>query len=106
MKPVKKLLGERIRELRKAKGLTQEQLAELVGVEPRHISRVEGGYSSPSIERLARIAEILEVPIKELFDYMHLNDSEDRLKDIEDAIGGMSEEYQKILYKIVRVFEK
>ncbi len=106
MKPIKKLLGERIRELRKAKGLTQEQLAELVGVEPRHISRVEGGYSSPSIERLARIAEILDVPIKELFDYMHLNDSEDRLKDIEDAIGGMSEEYQKILYKIVRVFEK
>lgn len=106
MKPIKKLLGERIRELRKAKGLTQEQLAELVGVEPRHISRVEGGYSSPSIERLARIAEILEVPIKELFDYKHLNDSEDRLKDIEDAIGGMSDEYQKIVYKIVRAFGK
>lgn len=106
MKPIKKLLGERIRELRKAKGLTQEQLAELVGVEPRHISRVEGGYSSPSIERLARIAEILDVPIKELFDYMHLNDSEDRLKDIEDAIGRMSEEYQKIVYKVVRAFGK
>jgi len=106
MKLVKKLLGERIRELRKAKGLTQEQLAELVGVEPRHISRVEGGYSSPSIERLARIAEILEVPIKALFDYMHLNDSKDRLEDIESAISGMSEEYQKIIYKIVRVFGK
>ncbi len=106
MKPIRQLLGERIRELRKAKGLTQEQLAELVGVEPRHISRVEGGYNSPSIERLARIAEVLGVPIQELFNFMHLNDSADRLQDIEDAIKGMSEEYQKIVYKIVHAFEK
>jgi len=106
MKPIRKLLGERIREFRKAKGYTQEQLAELVGVEPRHISRIEGGYNSPSIERLAKISGALEVPIKELFDYMHLNDSEDRLKDIETTIGGMSEEYQKIVYKIVHAIKK
>lgn len=106
MKPIRKLLGERIREFRKAKGFTQEQLAEMVGVEPRHISRIEGGYNSPSIERLAKISDALEVPIKDLFDYMHLNDSEDRLKDIESAVSGMSEEYQKIVYKIVHAFEK
>jgi len=106
MKPIRKLLGERIRELRKAKGYTQEQLAELVGVEPRHISRVEGGYSSPSIDRLARVSEVLGVPIKDLFDFMHLNESGERLKDIDTAIKGMSEEYQQILYKIVHAFEK
>lgn len=106
MKPIRKLLGERIRELRKSKGFTQEQLAELVGVEPRHISRVEGGYSSPSIERLAKISEVLGVPIKELFDFMHLNDSGSRLQDIDEVIKGMSEEYQKIVYKIVHAFEK
>ncbi|MGE0155436.1 MAG: helix-turn-helix domain-containing protein [Geobacter sp.] len=106
MKPIRKLLGERIRQFRKAKGYTQERLAEMVGVEPRHISRIEGGYNSPSIERLAKISEALEVLIRELFDYMYLNDSADRLKDIEGAIDGMSEEYQKIIYKIVRAFEK
>jgi len=106
MKPIRKLLGERIRELRKAKGYTQEQLAELVGVEPRHISRVEGGYSSPSIDRLAKVSEVLGVPIKDLFDFMHLNESDERLKDIDTAIKGMSEEYQQILYKIVHAFEK
>lgn len=106
MKPIRKLLGERIRELRKAKGYTQEQLAELVGVEPRHISRVEGGYSSPSIDRLAKVSEVLGVPIKDLFDFMHLNESDERLKDIDTAIKGMSEECQQILYKIVHAFEK
>lgn len=106
MKPIRKLLGERIKELRKAKGLTQEQLAELVSVEPRHISRVEGGYNSPSIERLALISEVLSVPIQELFNFMHLNETEDRMKDIDTVIRGMNEEYQKIVYKVVHAFKK
>ena len=106
MKPIKKLLGERIREVRKGKGLTQEQLAELVGVEPRHISRIEGGYNSPSIERLAKISEALDVPIRDFFDFMHLNTPEDRLKEIDLVIKGMSEEYQQIIYKVVHAFEK
>lgn len=106
MKSVKKLLGEKIRKLRKEKGLTQEQLAELVGVEPRHISRVEGGYSSPSVERLAVMANVLEVPIKELFNFMQLSDSEIRLRELETSIKGMSEEYQKIVFKIVRAMEQ
>ena len=41
MKTTKELLGERIRELRKARGLTQEQLAELVEIEQKHVSRLE-----------------------------------------------------------------
>ena len=106
MKPIKKLLGERIREIRKSKGFTQEQLAEMIGVEPRHISRVEGGYNSPSIERLAKISEVLEVPINEFFNFMHLDTPAKRLKDIEDIIKGVSEEYQQIIYKIVHTFEK
>lgn len=106
MKPIKKLLGERIREFRKTKGLTQEQLAELIGVEPRHISRIEGGYNSPSIERLAKISEVLNVPIKEFFNFMHLNTPEERIDDIDTLIKGMSEEYQQIIYKVVHAFEK
>lgn len=106
MKPIKKLLGERIREIRKSKGFTQEQLAEMVGVEPRHISRVEGGYNSPSIERLAKIADALGVPINEFFNFMHLDTPAKRLNDIDNLIKGMSEEYQQIIYKIVHTFEK
>ena len=106
MKPIKKLLGERIREFRKEKGFTQEQLAELVGVEPRHISRIEGGYNSPSIERLAKISEALDVPIKDFFDFMHLNAPEERVKEIDELVKGMSEEYQQIIYKVVQAFKK
>ena len=106
MKPIKKLLGERIREIRKSKGFTQEQLAEMVGVEPRHISRVEGGYNSPSIERLAKIAEALGVQINEFFNFMHLDTPAKRLEDIDSIINGLDEKYQQIIYKIVQSFEK
>jgi len=106
MKPIKKLLGERIREFRKDKGFTQEQLAEMIGVEPRHISRIEGGYNSPSIERLAKISEALDVPIKEFFNFMHLNTPEQRIKNIDNTIRGLSEEYQQLVYKIIGVFER
>lgn len=106
MKTIKKLLGERIREFRKNKGFTQEQLAEMIGVEPRHISRIEGGYNSPSIERLAKISDALDIPIKEFFNFMHLNTPDKRIEDIDKLIKNMDEEYQQIIYKIVQAFEK
>lgn len=39
----KKLLGARIKELRTGRGLSQEELAEMVGVDPKHLSRIETG---------------------------------------------------------------
>lgn len=41
MKNTKELLGARIKEIRKARGLTQEQLAEMVDIEQKHVSRIE-----------------------------------------------------------------
>ena len=105
MKTTKELLGARIREFRKERHLTQEQLAEIIGVEPRHISRIEGGYSYPTIERLERIAVALQVPLKDFFDFMHLDNPDSRTVELEHLVKGMSEEYQRIIYKIVRAFE-
>ena len=46
----KKLLGSRLKELRKRKGLTQEKLAELVELEPASICNIENGYNYPSLQ--------------------------------------------------------
>lgn len=105
MKATKVLLGERIRELRKAKGLTQEQLAELVEVEQKHVSRLELGKSYPTIERLEKIAEALNVPLKDFFDFMHLDSPDTRALKIDEAVKGMNEDYQRIIYKIVQAFK-
>ncbi len=106
MKSTKELLGARIRELRKARNLSQEQLAELIDVEPRHVSRLEVGSSYPRIDRLEKIAEALNVQLKEFFEFMHLESPDTRAKNIEEMVKGMSEDYQQIIYKIVRAFEE
>jgi len=66
---IKKKLGRRIAELRKAKGLTQEKFAEKTGYSVEFISFVERGINAPSIAGCDRIAKVLKLPIKDLFDF-------------------------------------
>lgn len=66
---VEKQLGKRIAELRRAKGLSQEQLAAKTRYSTEFISLVERGLNAPSVAGLARIAKALKVEIKELFEF-------------------------------------
>lgn len=52
MTDIKELTGKRIKELRLKKGLKQSELAELVSLEPRSISRIESGHHFPKDEHL------------------------------------------------------
>ena len=59
-------IGAFLKELRKAKGLTQEQLAEKLNVSGRTVSRWETGSSMPDISILVEIAEFYDVSIPEI----------------------------------------
>lgn len=60
--------GRRVREVRTAKNLTQEALAEASGLHPTFISNVERGYRVPTIPTLIKIADGLSVSPSELID--------------------------------------
>jgi transcriptional regulator with XRE-family HTH domain len=62
-------LGKRIAELRRAKKLTQEQLAEAVGCSVEFISLVERGVNAPSVAGLEKFSKVLKVEVKELFTF-------------------------------------
>ncbi len=62
-----KQCGLRIAELRKAKKLTQEQLAELVNVHRTYIGFIEQGKRNPSIANVYKISQAIGVSLKELF---------------------------------------
>jgi transcriptional regulator with XRE-family HTH domain len=66
---VERQLGRRIAELRRAKGLSQEQFAAKTRYSTEFISLVERGLNAPSVAGLARIAKALRVEIKDLFDF-------------------------------------
>ncbi len=64
---IKKMLGARIQRIRKSMKMTQEQLAEQIGIEPQNVSRIEIGKNYPTPENLAKIAAALGVDVFELF---------------------------------------
>lgn len=62
-----KALGNRIAQVRKERGITQEQLAEKTGFTSITIGYIEQGRRSPRVATLFKIAECLGVPVMELF---------------------------------------
>ncbi|MGN0030360.1 MAG: helix-turn-helix domain-containing protein [Candidatus Gastranaerophilaceae bacterium] len=102
MAELKKLLGRRIQELRKRNGIKQEKLAELIGIAPRNMSNIETGRSFPSPENLEKIAKVMDLKVKDLFDFEHQQENVDLFEEIIARIKPVSREKLQDLYKIVR----
>ena len=68
----KKLLGKRFREIRKNLGYTQEQFAEIAGIEPQSISKIESGKNFPLLSNLEKIADRLGIDLSEFFIFKKL----------------------------------
>lgn len=98
MSNIKKLLGQRIRELRKAKGLTQEQLAEKIGIGTSNISYIETGKFAPSIESFEKIVEALEVAPYELYMFAPLKPINEIKQELFLVLEN-NEELLKLIYK-------
>ena len=62
-------IGEKIKALRKAKKLTQEQLAEFLDISSQAVSKWETGMSSPDIDMLPRLAAFFQTTVDELLDF-------------------------------------
>ena len=64
MDKVKQLFGQRIKFLRKTRHMTQEQLAERLGLNVRQISRIESGVNFVSLDTMKMLSVIFNVNIK------------------------------------------
>ena len=97
----KKLLGKRLKELRKRKGYTQEKLAELVDLEPASICNIENGYNYPSFQNLEKIISILDVSFADVFEFSQHKDSDDLIAEINNMLENYPDKV-KDAYKIVK----
>lgn len=80
-------IGENIKSLRKKHNLTQEQLAEILGVTIGAVYKWEAGLSFPEIKLLTEIADFFEISIDALFGYQQQNGNiENRIKRIQRCI--------------------
>ena len=69
MANLKEKFGKKIKKLRAEKGITQEELAQKVGISVDFLSLIERGKNAPSFENLEKIAKALSVEPKELFSF-------------------------------------
>lgn len=74
MSELRQIVGDRIRALRKARGLTQQQLAELSNLDDAYIGSVERGESNISLDTLEKLVIALKIHPTELFLSTELNE--------------------------------
>ena len=89
-------LGKNIRSRRKQLGMTQEQLAEMLGVGHQALSRIEQGKMAPKMDRLPCLAQSLQCSVADLF-----RQDEERsishAKRIEELLIGLSNDKKEFI---------
>ncbi|MBP3323786.1 MAG: helix-turn-helix transcriptional regulator [Clostridia bacterium] len=94
-------IGERIKNSRETKGITQEQLAELIDVSPQYISDLERGVVGASLETIKKICLVLTVSC----DYLFFGENNDiYLTSLNAKITPLNEKQRKCLMNIIDCF--
>lgn len=96
-----KLFGRRIKELRKSKKMTQEQLSEILGLYQKQIGNIETGSYFTTMPNLEKLAEIFEVEIKDLFDFEHQKSEQEIKNDIYKLTDTASYEQLKLVHRLI-----
>ena len=102
---VKKLLGEKVKRLRKMRGYTQEKFAEMIDITPRNLNRIESGENFVTSDTLDKILTSLHIPADILFSFEHLKDEEEILTEIYNYIDKIKRnpEQLKKVYRMLRI---
>ena len=105
---IKKTFGEKIKRLRKAKNLTQEQLAEMINIAPKNLSKIEVGTCFVSAETLENLVIALDTTTEELFANNHIKLPEELLAGIYKNLNTISKNQGKLelIYKIIEFIVK
>ena len=93
---LKKELGKNIQKYRKLNKITQEKLAELIGVEINSISSIETGKYFPSPENLVKIATVLNTEISDLFIFKEEYSCNDYIEEINKKLNLLGNDKTKL----------
>ena len=104
------LLGCRIKSLRSAKNLTQEQIADQIGISRQRYARIENGTNNLTLEVLSRIAKILDVQVGDItrvldetprveYRASSNGNSSEKIFDMLDLFYANKHLYEKLHYK-------
>jgi len=102
---LKKTLGEIVYETRKSKRISQEMLAEKVGVCKRTIMDIEKGTANPKFELLYMLVRELNLPLNQIF-YQDLDEVSNLKEELMQEVKNCSEEEMKFILTVVKSLQK
>ncbi|MDO5436753.1 MAG: helix-turn-helix transcriptional regulator [bacterium] len=106
MSSLKEKLGARIQEIRKSKKLTQEKLAEKIGLDTPNLSNIERGKRFVTAETLENIIKALEVTEKELFDFNHMQTREEIINEINQMLAQADDSDITSYYRLMKLYKE
>ena len=101
----KEVFGKRFKEIRKKFGYTQDKMAEIAGIEPQSISKIESGKNFPLLSNLDKIATKLGISLEDFFDYKHIETDENMRTEIVEIFDSLNIQDTKKLLRLARVLK-
>ena len=102
---IKKNFGARLKELRVQKGYTQEKISEQIGIQPENYSRIENGFAFPKPENIAKLSDVLQVEVAELFQFKHFDNYDDIFQAVLNKIKS-DKDTTVIIYRFLKSLGK
>lgn len=106
MSEISKIIGQRVRNYRTSKGLSQEKLAELSGCHPTYIGQVERGEKNATLESIEKISSAMGISLSQLFEKLGESETESIPLKCYELIASKSKPDQEQIYKILVELDK
>ncbi len=101
------LFGKNLKSIREKRGLTQQEFAELVNMQPNSIGQIEIGYKAVSFNTLEKFAQKLNMEYREFFDFENEIQTETSVTNsILHEVKNMDIETQKYILHTIKSFVK
>jgi transcriptional regulator with XRE-family HTH domain len=97
----KKLIGQRIAEIRNKRGMTQDQLAEKMEISPKYLSSIERGKENPTLNTLINLAQSLNVDLGAIFSFIQIEDPSKRKALVTSLLNKADENQVKLALKVL-----
>ncbi len=100
------LFGKRLKEIRNDKGLTQQELAELLDLQPNTIAQIEIGYKAASFDTIEKISKKLNISYFELFDFEETQSRNVLYRKITKLIDSMDKKNLELSFSLLEQVSK
>lgn len=98
-----KLFGLRVKEIRTKRNLSQEKLSEKADLNTKYMSRIETGAQFPSFTVMRKLADVLEVEVRDFFEFEHFGKNTRELKKtINDLLKVSNDDQLRLIVKFLR----